>query len=93
MPALKKVNKEENVEAIVYVGPNCRVLTKGTTYIGGTPKHIEENLKAFPTLKKMFVPVSKLSETLQQLEDKESAESAFFNATKQYFLEVESYGI
>lgn len=85
--AVKKT-KEAEVEPLVYVGPSVPTLTSGTTYIGGTPPHIEADLKAFPTLAKMFVKTSELPQTLANLDNPASAESAFYNATTKYFSEV-----
>lgn len=82
MPAKKVII---NTEPIIYVGPNTSGLVKGTTYINGYPKHIEADLKAFPTLAKLFVKASELSSTLANLENDDSAENAYFNAAKKYF--------
>lgn len=58
------------MEKLIYVGPNLRnhALIQYAVYIGGMPKHIDNELEKVPELAKLFVPISKLEHAQKQIE-------------------------
>lgn len=63
------------VEQLIYVGPNIASerLNKFAVFRGGLPTHADAVFAACPVVKKLFVPVEKLTETLEKISQTGSA--------------------
>ncbi len=80
--ASKKETKKDS-EQVIYCGPSLPggVLFQHAVFLNGVPDHID--LEKYPTIEKLFIPVSQLNEFEQRLSQTGSAEQAFFHAVKE----------
>jgi hypothetical protein len=75
----KTVQKES---PLIYLGPSLPggALLQNTVLTNGIPNHID--LKKYPSIKPLFVPVDQLNDFEKRLSQPGSAEQAFFNSAK-----------
>lgn len=73
-------------ERSIYCGPSIAKLglVHATVYLGGYPKHIEKHQEKCPGIKHMFVPVEKLSETLDAIQTAGTAPNIWVNEILSY---------
>lgn len=84
---MKKTKAEETKqpEQVIYVGPSIKnVVRQHTVYTNGLPVILEEKAKELPAIKKLVVPVSKLTEVREQLKQTGTAYSVFYAQVKEY---------
>lgn len=84
---MKKTKTEETkkTEQVIYVGPSIKnVVRQHTVYTNGLPAILEEKAKELPAIKKLVVPVSKLTEVREQLKKTGTAYSVFYAQVKEY---------
>jgi hypothetical protein len=87
MPSIKKKAVPEKKHGpLIYCGPS---LPRGILYQyhvsrGGLPKHLEPHFEKCPAIKRLFVPVESLNETVQAVKKSGTAESVWFKQVLEY---------
>lgn len=58
-----------DITSLIYVGPRIsrHRLIPYTVFIGGYPKHIDDVFEECPQIRKLFVPISELTEAKKQV--------------------------
>lgn len=90
-----KVSKEEikKEEAIlkqkpirlIYCGPNIGFkVSKDTTYIGGIPRILKEEIEECKEIKNLFVPIEEYINTKRNLEEEGTIESLSYKAVEEF---------
>lgn len=74
--------KQEERENVTYVGPSIiGVIKNGSVFKDGIlPAKAQECVERIPMMKKLFVPQSKLVETIKELRDDQSALCSIYRA-------------
>lgn len=88
----KEKKQEKNVEIkvakeqrLIYCGPNIGFkATKDTTYIGGIPKMLDQEIKDCKEIKNLFVPIEKYSETKQKIKEEGTIESISYKIVQEF---------
>lgn len=75
---------KEKVEQKIYVGPNLLGLPKYTVVESVKAAHIQSIIKECPEVKKMFVPIEKMSETEQRIGQKGTLEHRHYKVATEY---------
>ena len=59
--------QDRSIERLIYIGPSLSRarLLKHQVFIGGLPKHLNEVFASCPEIKKLFVPLDRLTEAEQ----------------------------
>lgn len=86
-PTTDQATPETNEPArLIYCGPSIAKLglVHATVYLGGYPKHIEKHQVKCPAIKHMFVPVERLSETLEAIQTAGAAPNIWVNEILSY---------
>ena len=57
----------KKTQRLIYIGPNLSRgrLLQYQVFIGGLPEHLAEEFGEFPQLERLFVPVEKLNEAIE----------------------------
>jgi len=73
-------------ESQIYVGPNIASerLNRFAVFKNGLPSHMEDTFTACPAVKKLCVPVSKLSETLDKINKTGTAYHTWYSQVTAY---------
>ncbi|WP_094607734.1 hypothetical protein SPSIL_009040 [Sporomusa silvacetica DSM 10669] len=73
-------------ESQIYVGPNIASerLNRFAVFKNGIPTHMDTVLAACPAVGKLFVPVSKLSETLARISKTGTAYNTWYSQVTAY---------
>lgn len=70
-------------EAVVYCGPSVRGIAKQyTVYNNGTPKALDDFIKAHPAAGNLLVPTKNFANMRRALEKKGSPENIIFESVK-----------
>ncbi|MDX5091615.1 hypothetical protein SD939_10395 [Lactobacillus crispatus] len=71
---------------VIYCGSSLRdgTLHRYALFTDGIPPHLSKHIEACPAIKKMFVPVEKLSATDAAIREHGTPESVFFQQTADY---------
>lgn len=82
----KVVQKEvKKVERLIYCGPNIGFkATKDTTYIGGIPQALKEEMKECKEIKNLFVPIENYVDTKKKLQEEGTIESLSYKAVQEF---------
>ncbi len=77
---------ETSVQSLIYVGPNIprEGLNRFRVYQGGIPARYDELFTACPAIKKLFVDVEKLSETINLIDKTGSAYHTWYAEALNY---------
>lgn len=77
---------DEKPMQLIYCGPSLPrgILNQFTVYRGGLPKHLEPHFEKCPAIKRLFVPVENLNETLRAVKKPGTAESVWFRQALEY---------
>lgn len=73
--------------SLIYCGPSLPrgILNQFTVYRGGLPKHLDKHFEGCPALKRLFVPVGNLTQTMQAIQKQGSAESVWAAQVLEHF--------
>ena len=73
-------------ESQIYVGPNIASerLNRFAVFKNGIPTHMDTVFSACPAIAKLFVPVSKLSETLDKISKTGTAYNTWYSQVTAY---------
>ena len=72
-------------ERLIYCGPNIGFkVSKDTTYIGGIPKGIDEEIKECKEILNLFVPMKKYVETKKNIEEEGTIENLSYKAVQAF---------
>ncbi len=84
--AAETINTAQNeVEAVMYIGPSFKGVTSRTIFRNGLTPQLEEAVGKTPAIKLLIVPISKLAKAQLELADKSSARAtAYAVALKAY---------
>lgn len=60
--------KNKKTEKLIYIGPNLSRgrLLQYQVFIGGLPEHLDAEFDEFPQLERLFVPLEKLNEAVEE---------------------------
>ncbi|MEC1744121.1 hypothetical protein [Schinkia azotoformans] len=77
---------QEMKEPLIYCGPNLlgSKLNQFTVYQGGYPIHLEKELSECESIKRLFVPVSKLALIMSAISNPGTPESIWFEEINRY---------
>lgn len=73
------------IEHVAYVGPSLSEgrLSFATVYIGGYPQHILALIEKEPWFKQLFVPVSKMNESIEKTKEPGELMNILYNKAKE----------
>lgn len=73
-------------EQLIYVGPNVSSerLNRFAVFKNGLPQHMDEIFVACPAIKKLFVNVDKLSDTLEKINKTGTAYNSWYSQVTAY---------
>lgn len=82
----EKSDTPEQPEALMYCGPNLPkgILNQFTVYRSGLPKHLDEHLKSCPAIARLFVPVERMTATMQLIGTAGTSENVWFEQVVQF---------
>jgi len=82
---LTATKKQKLIKQLVYIGPTLSEgrLSFATVVIGGTPAHLQDLLEQNPWFTKLFVPVSKMEESIKATKEKGSYFNILYNKAKE----------
>lgn len=60
--------KNKKTDKLIYIGPNLSRgrLLQYQVFIGGLPEHLDAEFDEFPQLERLFVPLEKLNEAVEE---------------------------
>lgn len=83
-PAINQEKKMETKENIIYLGPSIPNLISSSTVFkdGVLPEAVNEKIKELPMLANLFVGISKMVETVKELNKKDSSLNVIYSRVK-----------
>ena len=80
--------KKGSGESIIYLGPTIKgVAQSGTVFNGGTlTGEAKTAINRFPSIERLFVPLSDLPQAVRELKSNQSVLSTIYRKTREFFM-------
>lgn len=88
-PAMVVYSEENTAESasnqrikgsLIYLGPNIpSIINRFTVYKDGMPKHLDKQIQDCPDIRRLFVPIVKMSEVLEKINSTGTPYNVWFN--------------
>jgi hypothetical protein len=83
------MSKKRTIETLVYCGPSFMgQVQQFSVFKGGIPNYLDNHIENCPSIKNLFIPISKLAITRNKLNKQGSRENQLYKNILEYQKEV-----